>query len=737
MEILAKPNETLENHTRKVLKALGSLKDNYFFLQDLSGNSNFWKELYIAAVIHDFGKAAKGFQRMLYSIIEKKQLGKIPWWKYRHEFLSAGMAKSLNLQKYEQGVSIATLTHHKDISDLEKLNTINNQYNTEIFNEKALEIEEQEKKYLTQLGQKLLCESKQYIREEIIIPQDFVIKLEDPSEFIKRIKKDHILGLNLKNWRYYLFLKGVLTASDHLASAGYTEILNNSILKKYVNFPIFWDHQNQIKSVKTSCILNAPTGTGKTETAVLWANNFGEKEPGVRIFYILPYTASINAMYKRMSQKLGLIGYPYAVSMIHYRFQYFLHKILELDNNLVKINPKKVRELAKKVYSPVKIITPYQILKYLFSSKGFEQRLTEMTRSLMIFDEIHVYDVTLIGFLLEMIKFLSEKLEIKFLFMSATLPKHVKELFVEILPNIIELNASENLKKRLTRHRLIIYNNQIVESKEEIKNDLKQNKKVLIVCNTVKNAQIMYEMIKKYVKPEKRALIHGKFILRDREKQEKNAKDKKLLVGTQAIEVSLNISFDVLYTEIAPIDALVQRFGRINRKTVRPPENKLTIKPKPVKIFTIGGEYDSLIYSSEIINKTKDIILKYNNCIINEKKLETIVKEVYKEGYAQTEIKQLEKTRRIAKKLFNSIKPFKEHIFKFDELINGIQVIPKCYKEIYFEQEEENPLMAVKYYLTVTRQQFMRLKKNKKIEEKNQVLFVDAPYDEEIGLILQ
>jgi len=88
----------------------------------------------------------------------------------------------------------------------------------------------------------------------------------------------------------------------------------------------------------------------------------------------------------------------------------------------------------------------------------------------------------------------------------------------------------------------------------------------LVVCNTVKNAQIACRELGKNVSPEKKALIHGRFILKDREEQERNAADKFLLVGTQAIEVSLNISFDVIYTELAPIDALVQRFGRVNRK---------------------------------------------------------------------------------------------------------------------------------------------------------------------------
>ena len=39
-----------------------------------------------------------------------------------------------------------------------------------------------------------------------------------------------------------------------------------------------------------------------------------------------------------------------------------------------------------------------------------------------------------------------------------------------------------------------------------------------------------------------------------------------MLVGTQTIEVSLDIDYDICFTEPAPIDALIQRFGRVNRR---------------------------------------------------------------------------------------------------------------------------------------------------------------------------
>ena len=88
----------------------------------------------------------------------------------------------------------------------------------------------------------------------------------------------------------------------------------------------------------------------------------------------------------------------------------------------------------------------------------------------------------------------------------------------------------------------------------------------MVVCNTVKQAQNVFKELQEIVADDKAKLLHSRFILRDRERIEKELEDANLLVGTQAVEVSLDIDFDCLFTEPAPIDALIQRFGRINRK---------------------------------------------------------------------------------------------------------------------------------------------------------------------------
>ena len=108
--------------------------------------------------------------------------------------------------------------------------------------------------------------------------------------------------------------------------------------------------------------------------------------------------------------------------------------------------------------------------------------------------------------------------------------------------------------------------------------DAKAGRSVLVVCNLVDHAQEAYDRIRDELNEAniRTELLHGRFNMRDRSKKEQIIRDATgstsdarcpiVLVATQAVEVSLDIDLDTIYTEPAPLEALVQRFGRINRR---------------------------------------------------------------------------------------------------------------------------------------------------------------------------
>jgi len=163
-----------------------------------------------------------------------------------------------------------------------------------------------------------------------------------------------------------------------------------------------------------------------------------------------------------------------------------------------------------------------------------------------------------------MCEYLIEENDAKILIMSATMPSFLKDMFLDDLHIENEIVMDKKELSRYLRHKCNIIDGDILENIDLIIKRLQNKEKVLIVCNTVNRAQDVYKLLRNQVNDS--ALLHGRFILKDREAIEKNLENLNLLVGTQVIEVSLDIDYDVCFSEPAPIDALIQRFGRINRR---------------------------------------------------------------------------------------------------------------------------------------------------------------------------
>lgn len=162
---------------------------------------------------------------------------------------------------------------------------------------------------------------------------------------------------------------------------------------------------------------------------------------------------------------------------------------------------------------------------------------------------------------------------------------------------------------------------------------IKSNSKLLIVCNQVKRAQELYESIEDLFPEVKKMLVHSRYKRSDRARLETGLREdfNKLenvpciVVSTQVVEVSLDISFDVMITECAPIDALTQRFGRINRKRTR--ETIGHCKP----IYVIAPSEDdkeALPYSLDVLKDTFSV-LPDSGGIMEECHVQKMIDKVY------------------------------------------------------------------------------------------------------------
>jgi CRISPR-associated endonuclease/helicase Cas3 len=142
---------------------------------------------------------------------------------------------------------------------------------------------------------------------------------------------------------------------------------------------------------------------------------------------------------------------------------------------------------------------------------------------------------------------------------------------------------------------------------ESIMSYRQKGKKVLVVCNTVKKAQEIYRAVNK---SSKAFLIHSRFLAEDRESKTKelvNAFEKEsstLAVSTQVCEVGLDISCDILLSELAPADALVQRMGRCARRGTE----------GEVHIFQVDS---SRPYEEHLVTSTSKLIGRWDRSLIS------------------------------------------------------------------------------------------------------------------------
>jgi len=285
--------------------------------------------------------------------------------------------------------------------------------------------------------------------------------------------------------------------------------------------------------------------------------------------------------------------------------------------------------------------------------------------------------------LIVLLEFISQKLSAKIMIMTATLPTFLKEKLKSAIGSFTEIKADEKLFKEFARHKIILKDGLINDNLDLIKENLDEGKKVLVVCNTVKQAQNIYKFLadEKY----KSLLLHGYFNGRDRFKIESELLNGNidLLIGTQSIEVSLDIDYDIIFTEPAPLDALLQRFGRVNRKRVKGICDCI--------VFTERNKSDKYIYKDEeIIERTLEVLEKaslQNEGIIDEKETQEYIDFVYPNWNEKLQ-DEFDKTYELLKFSVNELAPFiysqnKEE--EFYKQFDGIPVLPISLEKIYRE----------------------------------------------------
>ena len=751
--------EALRVHTENCLAVYDNLRERMPFLADVAKNPDFFEHLFYAVALHDFGKAATGFQ---------KQLTDGKRWNYRHEILSAGFVAGIQLsQTAKEAIGLVILTHHKDIDTLRHIyrHYPESVQGFQVWKDRVAELEPNWKS-LIELQKRLFdwCPFEECLWEPVTSTDQLFNGYRDfLLPYRRAIRKRELTPLHDT---YGILLRGCMIACDHLASAGENEIqtalanleteLTQQVKEKAEQFHGWKPFQKASGETIGQLMLSASTGSGKTEAALLWSDKNQCETLGNRVFYVLPYTASINAMYKRLKKLVT----KEKIGVLHGKATYFIYKqfvdkkyvsqiaekykvkyetlIAEgrdpdsAQKLIAQDQAKDERDLTRKICRPYKVLTPFQLLKAFFGIRGFEMQLAEMSQGLFIFDEIHAYDPHTTALILTMIKKLREDYDAKFCIMTATMPKFLKQMINDAIGEATPVEMAAEERDKFTRHRVRLLNGNIQDAIPQIEDRLNQGQRVMVVCNTVKQAQNVFKELQEVVEEDKAKLLHSRFILRDRERIEKELDNADLLVGTQAVEVSLDIDFDCLFTEPAPIDALIQRFGRINRKRQKGISD--------VYICEEGGENDHYIYTTDKVQRTLNVLDSID--VLHESKIQWLIDVVYCDGYNKNEQEEFKNAKGRFEGNVEGIVPFiedKSGRDEFENLFKSIEVVPIIYKDTYLEHiKAKEYYEAMAYVAQIQDYQFARLCRENLLNKDSSLRqwFINVRYDETLGLIL-
>ncbi len=547
------------------------------------------------AILHDIGKVSPLFQSTL-----KHGYVRQPGFCFRHEIASI-LFLSLFAENERNAILDMIIAHHKSLkNDVGEKGFLDLDDNMDSFGRHADKFEE-----WSPIALDILNEMG--IETHPIDVDEAEENYEYAIDYCSR------KPLNYSRW------KGLLMAADHFASA-LEEKSESSLDKLFINPDLsFYNRTHHLYPLsfvdtadeRKNTLVTAPTGAGKTDFLLRRCKG--------RVFYTLPFQASINAMYDRIKSDLKNTDAQV----------YLLHAASGL-----KVRDKGIEEsiLQHHLGASVKVLTPHQMASIVFGIKGYEAMLLDLEGCDVILDEIHTYSSEIQAIVLKIIEIL-KTVGCRIHVGTATMPTVLYNKILELLggkDEVYEVSLPNNILATFNRH--IIHKVADFESCGDIiKQAVAENKKILIVCNQVKRSQMLYNEIGEKYPDVDRMLIHSRFKRCDRARLETSlkadfntSKNACIVVSTQVVEVSLDISFDVMITECAPIDAMIQRFGRINRKrtdeTIGKYKDIYVVQPPE-------DEKDARPYNLEVLQKSFDVLP--NDSLLEESTLQTKIDVVY------------------------------------------------------------------------------------------------------------
>ncbi len=365
-------------------------------------------------------------------------------------------------------------------------------------------------------------------------------------------------------------------------------------------------------------ILSAPTGAGKTWAALL--GYLASKQSGTpfvdRIIYALPLRTLATSLHNSTVQTCEKVfpvlkdpdqreGHPGSL-------------VITIQTGAQQDDPVFRGDICFTTID--QLLSGYLNIPLSLPDKLSNINAGALIGALIVVDEIHLLDTQRsLATLVEMVDRLRGYCQ--FLFMTATLSSGALEILADKLnarvfsPSLAELNRMPSHKDK---QRVYKWVNRPLTARDIIEHH--QGGRSIVVCNTVGRAQRLFEDLRSLLPANCSAfLLHSRFFSADRKEKEEILDEyfgpgtqkttNAILVTTQVVEAGIDISADNLHTEVAPINAVIQRAGRCARYPA--PRNSGTVWIYELEVSETGkprlGPYQEAPLH-EFVKSTREVL---------------------------------------------------------------------------------------------------------------------------------
>ncbi|MDI6723501.1 MAG: CRISPR-associated helicase Cas3' [Methanobacterium sp.] len=660
----------LKEAVRRVLELNEFVKENKdSFNYDMVANNETFEKLIIAAILHDLGKIDYNFQKKV-SEKDSEDWEKLknflkplnnPQIRYpRHEILSTIWSTFLlGNTELDKKLRTAILLHHYNdyfIAEKDLMEIISNyrkatasylefiNVNSGILHNFLMNLFEYIKNDFS--DSEIACSAIKFLEAEMNIEKTNLLlekinsREDDISEFAEFYDIDN------DNPDYdFLVLLGFLRRCDYSSSGGVniecrelkkvfeglSDKIRDSITKD--NEEAYLWQKDVLENVNTdkSLIFIAPTGSGKTEFALLWAEKNKRK-----LIYTLPLRVALNDLFSRFRNpedgyfKEEFVDILHSTAFIEYIKEEKEGKYLDMDKMMTSV---------KMISSPILLTTPDQVFLTSLNYYGSDKVISVYPFSSIVIDEVQTYNEEMAAIIIKTLEII-HKLKGKLLIITATFPPYFKKFFKNIFGEDLEIvdvaKLDENTKSQIKnfdqrRHKIKVIEEPLFSKNSQLNEEsgledyleLFNDKNLFLIVNNVKKAINLFKSLENEEK-DNVYLLHSRLIELEKSRRINEIKEKirngekVTVVATQIIEASVNLDFDAMITEISTVDSQIQRWGRIHRNRDADYDEDI-----PNVVIFAGEKLEngslkldrgtSFVYDSKVVEKTFEVLKEYEN----------------------------------------------------------------------------------------------------------------------------